>query len=702
MIKLLLAIGIVSALVFFGGCGGGTDSINSILDVKNPDVVKAVSAYSSHKRIRLTWQKNDAQTIVGYNVFRSTGGTAGFLQIGSVGQMSSPFYQDEGDDIDKDGIPDGLTNNISYFYKVTAFDRTGRETPLELSAAVSAIPGQLPNETIDLSVENVRSYASKSQSFIAWNRVEHDRIFGYYVYRSISGSSQGFQLITITPAEVSSFIDGGLDPAENYVYQVAPAVNELDTYSGQPLVSGLLEGRKTESRAVRPLPGDSTIPKPPGSASGAPFSIRAISSNVNGKDGVLLQFSRPVANTDGSLLVDNDDLISGAYLIYRSSKLYGPYQLIGILENIGSTAISEFFDPEYRGNDHKNDYYYVTVGDQFGSLSDRSDIASVNAATPPPTVKTLSATSGQGFGNIEVVWKAILDNEVDGYNVYRSSTRDSGFVPVGYNITDQDPRVDWVKFTDSSPNLTIGATYYYKLSATSKGLESSLSAATAAAPGPANGIIVLEGENAVKIDSYLTGPNRNPPANHPAQYWPPHWKYQRMGYHYPFSGAGVLYVEPQNNATSDIQLGERLDLKWEVDVQSLLGGATAGAITVDVYMVTADDSTTGQYKIFLDDKEIASNIQPGIEIPTTVSTGFDGIQAEINFRDSSYSTPLQPTRRLLGSLRIDHLRDYDVVTSPFADTEIIYMTIVHTGPGNGTAVGEYGNFKLDSLVMVVR
>lgn len=712
MAKTWLGAFIFIILVFFAGCGGGVDSIDSILDVRNPSVVNNVIAFSAHRRIRIAWDRNVNSEVIAYNVYRSSALEGGFNLVGSVGQTSSPFFQDEGSDSDGDGIPDGLANNVTYFYKVTALDRAGRETPLSLSAAISAVPGVLPNETINLSVENVSAYAGTNEAYLTWSKLDHDQIFGYYVYRTTSGNAGGYELIGVTPAEINGFIDGGLSITESYVYQVAPAVNELEDVNGKTMTSGLLEGRRTQSRAVRPQNTDTTVPNAPGSNPNAPFSVQAQKAVLQGKDGILVQFTRPVSNTDGSLLVDDDDLISGSYLVFRSRDLYGKYDLVGVLENIGVGNLQEFFDPH--GNEL--DYYYVKVGDNFGNISAQSDIASASGQVPPPTVKQLSATSGQGFGSIVLEWSEIPNQRLDGYNVYRSDRPDSGFVAIAHNIIDETPIPDKVQFTDVSAALAIGKTYYYKISSNANGLESSLSIATAASPGPANGIVVLEGENAVKIDSYIIPAFcadcteaerkqlRTPPAQNPQQYWPPHWVFQRQGYHSPFSGNGVLLLEPQFSATTNILNGERIDLMWRVDVQALIGQAVGGAFTADVYLQTADDNLGGQYKILLDDKVINNNLAPGLEPPSSIDTGFDGIQTEINFRDNTFSTPIQPTRRLIGTLRIDHLADYSVPTGPItngnAGTETIYMTLIHSGPVGTTS--NFGDLKLDALILVLR
>lgn len=693
-ITLSFVISLIIALLGFSGCGGGDESIESLLDVRNPSVVNNISAYPSYKRVRLTWVQSTDTSIIGYNVYRSSANSGGFTLISSVGQMATPYFQDEGPDNNSDGIPDGLTNNITHFYKVTAFDKTGRETPLSLAAAVSAIPGQLPNNSANLAVSNVNVYGGRNEIYVSWDRLDHQNVFGYNVYRSVSTGNSGFELIALTPQNQNSFVDGGLSPFESYIYQIAPAVSEIDTITGDRLSTGLLEGRRTESHAARTKDNDSTVPKPP-SSSPSSNPMQASKVMQNGREGVQIQFSRPTSNTDGTIIADNDDIVSGGYIIYRSSVLLSEYKIIGIIENPGSQPNVSFFDP-WGTETH---YYKVRIGDNFGNLSDASDIVSISSNVPPPTVKSLNATSGQGFGSIEIAWSESVSQGqgIDSYSVYRSESLNHGFAPIAHNVVDQDPDPNFFKYTDTSAALNIGTTYYYKVAAIKSSLESSLSAATAARPGPANGIRSLEGENAVKFDSYIAGATkiaRTPPDQRP-QYWPTHFDTQHIGLPTPFSGNGVLWIKPTKGPGEDITLGERIDLTWQVDIQALVGSeGTGGTISADVYMSSLDDNTTGQYRILIDDREIDRNRAPGQSeiIP------FNGIQAEVNFKDSTFSTPLRPTRRLLGTLIFENINDYGNVNHPagqgsnFAGTETVWMSVIHTGAGD---------LKLDNLYLVI-
>jgi hypothetical protein len=697
---IIVLIVTTAVLAFFSGCGdSGKDAVEMLPGVKNPGVVQGVKAYSGNRRVRVIWTKLDDTTVTGYNVYRKAG-AGGYNLIGSVGQSSPSYFQDEGDDSDHDGIPEGLTNYTPYFYKISAFNREGRETPVDSCPSVSATPGQLDPNQIDIAVERVDAYASKESAYISWPLVDNDMVIGYNVYRSVSGTA-GFELVAITPPTINGYIDGGLSSRENYVYQVAPAINNLDSGPNEDLLTGFLEGRRSESRPVRPNESDSTIPKPPGSDPANLFQPKAEIEVLNsGKQAIHLQFCRPSANTDGTLLEHQDDLIAGSYLIFRASNIYTKYKLVGIIEYAGSSPVVDFWDTAGK----ETDYWYVKAGDSFGNISDKSDIITVDTQTsrPPTTVTTVTATSGDALGSIMVKWNpprngANADNplvNVDSYNLYRSTNPDTGFTAIAHNIEDEDPSPEWIAFTDNGINLVYNQTYYYKVSVVGNGLESSMSPAAAAAPGPAQGIIVLEAENAVIRDRNPQLPDDGYAA---AQFSPEHWKWKRQGYHSPFSGNGVLHIEPQHIAKTDHVNGERLDLYWRVEVPNLAGNLANATASANVYMITADDENTGIYKVFIDDREISRTMPPAA--PTLITTqAFDGISTEINFRDITYSNPIQPTRRLLGRLTFDNLNTNDA-TDQMTDAETVYMSIIHTGPtqeSNG-----YGKLKFDSLLLVL-
>lgn len=78
--------------------------------------------------------------------------------------------------------------------------------------------------------------------------------------------------------------------------------------------------------------------------------------------------------------------------------------------------------------------------------------------TPPPAPSGLQATSGDS--EIELRWSAVSASDLDGYNIYRS-TSSIGSVS-GLTPLNSAPRSE-ASFTDTS--VSNGTTYYYRVTA---------------------------------------------------------------------------------------------------------------------------------------------------------------------------------------------------------------------------------------------
>ncbi len=78
--------------------------------------------------------------------------------------------------------------------------------------------------------------------------------------------------------------------------------------------------------------------------------------------------------------------------------------------------------------------------------------------TPPPVPSNLEAISGDG--EVELSWSAVSASDLDGYNVYRSTSSIgslSGLTPLNGSPLSQ------ASFTDS--DVSNGTLYYYRVSA---------------------------------------------------------------------------------------------------------------------------------------------------------------------------------------------------------------------------------------------
>ncbi len=635
----MLLIGAVSLSMW--GCGGD-ESITSLVDLKAPETVKNVQATPGDRRVRLTWTPNTEADLVGYNIYRSTSSSGGFVLVGSTGKMQAPFFEDYGPDLNGDNLPDGLVNNMRYFYKVTAFDKDGRESSLDLASVVSAVPGDLPPGSADLDVKNVRAYGGAGIAVITWDLNLNSLVYGYKIYRSRLGDSAGFKAIAIVPQNVNSYTDAGLSLESEYVYRVAP------------ITADLLEGRQTESRTVRIQEGDSTVPKQPGhDPTNGPFVLSSVTSA-----GVTLQWGRPTENTDGSIIaqqVGGDDLVGGGFIIYRSDDIEGSYRPVGIIENIGTETVYTFTDPYGT----TNDFYYVRAFDNSGNLSAPSAIVAADTSVQvPKLVRDVDAFASTSEGAIMVSW-TLEPSATAGYRIYRSENPNTGFRPISGVLP---PAVN--TFTDST-GLEIGKTYWYRVAGvaqTTAGvmLEGSPSPPAPATPGPSDGIFYLEAEDATIIQ-YSASTD---------------WDaLSRQAFPSPFNAKGVLYIAASSSAAAGSSF---VTLQWSKEIDT--SGPTGPVRTYDVYMSVIRNSSSGIFDIY---------VQEPVSGTSVISrTGYD-------FFTSTFGFPPNPTLIYLGQI---NFVDEDFVGGN-PTNETINLRLTYQGVNPGIAAGN-GELFFDGLILI--
>ena len=640
-IKSLLATCCLIALSVWG-CGGDED-VTSLVDLQAPATVSNVQATPSDGRIRLTWSPNTEDDLVGYNIYRSTSSQSGFTQIGSTGLNHAPFYQDEGPDVNGDNLPDGLVNNMRYFYKVTAFDRQGRESNLEMASVASGVPGDLPAGDEDLDVSNVRAYGGRGLAHITWELNLNSRVFGYKIYRNELGASGSFKPIAIVPQNINNYSDSGLTLESEFVYRVVPVTRDL------------LEVRASESRAIRSSDGDSTVPKPPGhDVVNGPFTILSV-----GADGVSMQWGRPTENTDGSLIPGSggtNDLVNGGFIIYRGSSLYGSFRPVGIIENIGTEITYTYTDP----SGTNNDFYYVVAYDNSGNLSDRSAVQAADLTIQVPEgIDNVAAFASTTEGAIVVTW-TLAPTASSGYRIYRSSRRDVGYEPISGVLP-----ATTNTYTDAASGIDIGETYWYKVagvSTTSGGevLEGSPSAPAPATPGPSDGVFYLEAEDATVIQFSASAD----------------WDaLSRQAFPDPFNSRGVLYLDPSNTAIPGTAF---VTLQWSKEFDA--SGPGGSVQTYDVFMSVVRNSSSGIFDLFIQEPISGTSV--------ITRNGFD-------FYRSNFGFPPQQEWIFLGQM---NFTDEDFVGGN-PTNETINCRLGYQGANAAVAVGN-GELFFDGLVFV--
>ena len=129
-----------------------------------------------------------------------------------------------------------------------------------------------------------------------------------------------------------------------------------------------------------------------------------------------------------------------SYRIYRATSKDGKYTLKYTSTGTGYTNTGAVVGTQY--------YYYVVAVSAAGHESEPSDIVTRTCDMPRPVV---TATNNEKTGKVLLTWEPI-DGAIS-YNIYRSTSKDSGFKKV-YSVTG-------TSYGHSSG--TPGVTYYYKV-----------------------------------------------------------------------------------------------------------------------------------------------------------------------------------------------------------------------------------------------
>jgi titin len=146
-----------------------------------PTPVGVTASAVSQSRIDVGWQ--DVAGESGYQVQRSPDGLSGWAQVASTGQ-DVVSYSDT-----------GLTASTTYYYRVVATSPNGDSAPSAVVSATTAADSTPPT-----APTNLKGTAAKRKANLSWTGSvdSGSGVAGYRVYRSDSGASGTFALVTTT------------------------------------------------------------------------------------------------------------------------------------------------------------------------------------------------------------------------------------------------------------------------------------------------------------------------------------------------------------------------------------------------------------------------------------------------------------------------------------------------------------------------
>ncbi|MFA6189751.1 MAG: hypothetical protein WC680_10790 [Sulfuricurvum sp.] len=303
--------------------------------------------------------------------------------------------------------------------------RTSMRYALSISLALNLFTGcaKLPVTEKVITIDPTLSIPSMNGSLsditataFEWKAMEDPRVSGYHVYRSAQSTEDKKleRIATIDSRFSTHFVDEHLVPNTQYQYRFS-SKGKGDT-----------ESNASETMSVTTLPMI------------APVSFFQSVGNMP-RSAKLLWRPHPNAKING----------------YIIDRLNVNDQKWSEVATITGRLNAEFIDRDLK--DSQVYYYRVRATTYDKLITEPSETSKVVTKPLPPEIKNITSTKDLPKA-IALGWEASSINDLDHYNIYRSSTSDGRYI---YHVKLND-----TKFTDTTKED--GETFFYKITAVDK------------------------------------------------------------------------------------------------------------------------------------------------------------------------------------------------------------------------------------------
>ncbi len=409
------------------------------LAVARPAVPQGLSAQSGRGLIDLSWSCNpDDALLSGYALYRATNAGGPFVLLRNAKNLQ---YTDA-----------AVNDSTTYFYYINAI--SSNLTPSLPSITVSATPGDATPPAAPGGL-SAHGGGISNQITLSWNSNTEPDLAGYNIYRSTNSADSSPPRLNAAlfrpPAGDSvCYDDLSLENGSRYYYWVSAQ----DTGGNESALSQCASAQADVPPAI-PLA----------------FNV------TRGSSGHLLMLS---------WLPNNEPDIAGFNLMRGTSISTLTLLPVSPITNSSYCDISLLNGCTY--------YYKMQALDADNNMSDWSDIVSGVPLPAPPS--GLHAHTGSVSREILLEWNAAADPDISGYNLYRSTSSDSSFIPISSTM-------QALTFTDSVP--VNDQTYYYVVRARdSAGVESvnsnTISAMASPPPDAPTGVSLFGGPENGTLD----------------------------------------------------------------------------------------------------------------------------------------------------------------------------------------------------------
>ena len=437
----------------------------------------------SGKKITLTWKK--VSKAEGYLIYRQDSSDSKFYQIGTVKSGSTLTYTDT-----------VKSNNKTYTYKVQAYNtNNGRQGVGAYSSTKSAKT---------LAKAKITGITSSDEEVlkIFWKKVSGAK--GYIISRSTKKDSGYSEIDTVSGEKTTSYTDDTVKAGKTYYYKVE-AYNVNSGTKGYGGASDAVAGKTAKRTKITSIvstnektltikwnkitgaygyrikrstdedgtykvvktikSGNTTSYKDTSVKAGKTYyyTVETMvktgdnicysgdSASVEGRTAKKAKIKYAVSNGSNQIEV-NWGAVSGAYgyRIKRSTSKNGTYNVIATVNGKNKTTYQD------KNVKTAKTYYYKveTINKVNGKKGYSGDSAVVSAKTLKTT--SITAVKATGSTSVRLEWKAV--DGASGYQIYRSTSKDSGYKKVG-----QVKGKNTKKYEDKT--LEAGKTYYYQVRA---------------------------------------------------------------------------------------------------------------------------------------------------------------------------------------------------------------------------------------------
>jgi fibronectin type 3 domain-containing protein len=443
--------GLQSELTAFVGATALEDNVSP----ESPQSLSAVPDEDVLGRVVLRWSApqndsdgRDLSGLAGYVVLRAEAGLGGVVPVDTLLAGLREFADD------------GLKTLTTYSYSMVAFDAVGNS-----SRPATAVQVTTPGLSTPTSVSAADEIG---RIVVTWSPVDDEALIGYDVFRS-TNSDDGYDRLAGTEGAAfttgrTSYIDSNLTGNLNF-YRVR-AVGRVGVFSEfSTFVSA--EARADES---------------------APGSPRNVSAVADERDlgRITVGWSAPSTDLGGGDLTGLD-----GYVLLRAKSTEGAFLPVDTL----ASDIRTFVDTGLKA---LTGYRYAVVA--FDASGNQSSQGLSGLTSTPGILEPKGLAAHDEIGRIVVTWQPVDDSNLAGYDVYRSTQSNDGYLRLGGGEGGSFT-TGFTVYIDS--NLAGGSLFFYKVQAVgTNGLQSERSSfvggralADEAAPGAPRNVSAVADEN---------------------------------------------------------------------------------------------------------------------------------------------------------------------------------------------------------------